>query len=238
MTRIIGIVGGMGPMATCDLFRKMIEETDAARDQDHVHVIIDNNTEIPDRTEALLHGGPSPTPQIIASCRRLEKAGAQALLMPCNTAHAYYDEITREIKTPFLNMIWETVREVRRRSLRRVGLLATDGTLASRVYQRGFEGSGVALITPDPQDQAHLMELIYRGIKGGDPGVPVEYMTRPLAAMVSGGCEAVILGCTELPIAVERYGIAGPLLDPTRILARAAVAYAGARLKKHDRDEK
>ncbi|MFR5602049.1 MAG: aspartate/glutamate racemase family protein, partial [Lachnospiraceae bacterium] len=103
MDPIIGIIGGMGPLATCDLFDKMTRMTAATTDQEHVHIIIDSNTCIPDRTQAILHGGPSPVPEIKKSAKRLENMGASLLIMPCNTAHYFYDEICQDLSLPLLH---------------------------------------------------------------------------------------------------------------------------------------
>ena len=126
MKKTIGIVGGMGPLATSDLFRKIVEITDAASDQEHVRVCIDNNTEIPDRTAAILKGGEDPVPEMVKSAVRLQGMGADVLIMPCNTAHYFYDRLTPFVDTPFLNMIEETAKEIKRRGIKKAGLLATD----------------------------------------------------------------------------------------------------------------
>ena len=103
--KIIGIIGGMGPLATVDLFEKITLHTKAQQDQDHLRVLIDSNTNIPDRTAALLHGGEDPVPQLIASATSLEKMGAQVLVMPCNTAHNFYDAVAGAVEVPVLHMI-------------------------------------------------------------------------------------------------------------------------------------
>ena len=129
LSKTIGILGGMGAMATVDLFHKIVEMTYSQSDSGHLHIIVDNNTLIPDRTQAILHNGPSPLPQMVRSAISLERSGADILIMGCNTAHYYYRDICRFVCVPFLNMIKETAKDVRRRTYNRVGLLATDGIL-------------------------------------------------------------------------------------------------------------
>ena len=146
--KIIGILGGMGPTATADLFNKIIISTKAACDQEHLHVIIDSNTDIPDRTAALLNGGEDPTEQLVLSARRLQSAGAELIAMPCNTAHGFYDAVCAAVDIPVLHMIKLTAQELRREGVTRAGLLATDGTVRTGIYDKCFEGSGIELLTP------------------------------------------------------------------------------------------
>ena len=136
MKKTIGIIGGMGPMATVDLYRKIVDYTAASKDSEHIHVYIDSNTDIPDRTEAILHGGKDPVPEMVGSAIRLECMGADFLLIPCNTAHYFYDKICPMVHIPILNMLEETALEVKRQSIACVGLLATDGTIESGVYDQ------------------------------------------------------------------------------------------------------
>ncbi|MBQ5567593.1 MAG: amino acid racemase, partial [Oscillospiraceae bacterium] len=166
--KIIGILGGMGPLATADLFQKIILHTRAETDQQHLHVLIDSNTNIPDRTAALLHGGADPTPELVKSARRLADAGADVLIMPCNTAHNFYDAVQGAVDIPVLHMIALTRDALLARGVRRAALLATDGTVQTGIYQRVFSGSGIDLLVPEGDDQAAVMDIIYHGVKAGD----------------------------------------------------------------------
>ena len=166
--KIIGIIGGMGPLATADLFQKIILHTQASCDQEHLHVCIDSNTNIPDRTEALLHGGADPVPEMTRSARHLASIGAQVLIMPCNTAHGFYEQVQSAVDVPVLHMIALTRDALTARGVRRAGLLATDGTIETGIYQRTFAGSGIELLTPPAADQAAVMDVIYNGVKAGD----------------------------------------------------------------------
>lgn len=227
MKKTIGIIGGMGPLATVDLFEKITLHTRAARDQDHLHVLIDSNTAIPDRTAALLHGGPDPRPELIASARRLERMGAQTLIMPCNTAHNYYDDVAAAVSVPVLHMIRLTAQALERAGIGAAGLLATDGTVQTGIYQRSFAGSGVDLLLPDEAGQRAVMDMIYRGVKAGDLRYDPAAVRRAMEALLDRGAKTLILGCTELPLAVKLYGLDLPVVDPTLELALGAIRFAG-----------
>lgn len=222
----IGIIGGMGPLATVDLYRKIIDYTDAASDGEHIRVVIDGNTRIPDRTRAILHGGESPVPELVRSAVGLEGMGADFLIMPCNTAHHFYDDLLPFVRVPILHMIRETLAEVRRQGIGCAGLLATDGTVRSGVYDSVFADSGITLLTPDAQGQAAVMDMIYGGVKAGKTSYNTAGVERAIAALQGQGAQTIILGCTELPLAFAMYGIGAPSVDPTATLARAAVALA------------
>lgn len=210
-------------MATADLFKKIIEKTGAASDSEHIRVVIDSNTRIPDRTKAILEGGPSPLPELVRSAAGLEGMGADLLVMPCNTAHFFYQELLPFVRVPVLHMIRETLDEMRRRGIKKAGLLATDGTCRSGVYHREFEGSGIELLVPGGEDQAEVMRIIYGGVKAGVTNYDTAAIEKVLNRLAVRGAETLILGCTEMPLAFEMYGIRRDAVDPTAILAEAAV---------------
>lgn len=168
MNKTIGIVGGMGPLATCDLYQKIIQVTQADKDQEHVRVCIDGNTRIPDRTAAILHKGRDPLPQMIKSAVRLEGMGADVLIMPCNTAHYFYKKLLPFVDIPFLNMLEETADAAVKMGITKAGLLATDGTVKSGVYEKAFQERGISLELPAKEEQESVMELIYDGVKAGN----------------------------------------------------------------------
>lgn len=225
--KTIGIIGGMGPLATADLFEKIVGHTKAACDQEHLHVVIDSNTNIPDRTAALLHGGADPLPELTGSARRLEAMGADVLIMPCNTAHNYYDGISAAVSVPVLHMVRLTAQALVERGVKKAGLLATDGTVQTGIYQKSFAGSGVELLTPDEAGQRAVMEMIYQGVKAGDMAFDARPARQAMERLLAAGAEVLILGCTELPLAVKLYGIDLPAVDPTLELALAAIRFAG-----------
>lgn len=228
--KVIGIIGGMGPMATVDIFRKIVSMTEAENDAQHIHILIDNDTAIPDRTEAILHGGTSPVPYIIASARRLEAMGADLLVMPCNTGHFFHEEISAGCSVPLLSMPEETAAAVKAMGLSCVGLLATDGSVKSYFLDRAFDRFGIKLLRPDDAAQKEVMRLIYDEVKAGLVPHP-QRLFPALDAMSTDGAEGFVLGCTELPIAFE--GVDGyRFIDPTAILAAAAIKAAGYEVKE------
>ena len=231
MKKTIGIVGGMGPLATCDLFRKIVEVTDAKSDQEHVRVCIDNNTEISDRTAAILSGGPDPVPEMVKSAVRLQGMGADVLIMPCNTAHYFYDRLVPFVDTPFLNMIEETAKEIRQKGMKKVGLLATDGTCQSGVYKKVFDAMGIETCMPSPARQRSVMDVIYKGVKAGNLSIDLTGFYEAMEELFADGAETLVLGCTELPVAFDLFQIEKPNIDPTLVLVKAAVRFVGARVK-------
>lgn len=223
----IGIIGGMGPLATADLFQKIILHTRAACDQDHLRVYIDSNTNIPDRTAALLRGGADPTPELVSSARGLERQGADVLIIPCNTAHNFYGAVQSAVSVPVLHMIRLTAQALVERGVKTAGLLATDGTVQTGIYQRTFAGTGVELLVPEGEEQRAVMDMIYRGVKAGRRDYDASAARRTMEALMARGAQTLILGCTELPLAAELYGLDFPVTDPTLELALGAIRFAG-----------
>ena len=201
-------------------------------------MLLDSNTRVSDRTAAILSGGPDPRPELIRSAKRLERAGAELLVMACNTAHYYYDDIAREVSIPFLHMPRETAKCAAKRGYRAVALLATSGTVKTGVYADAFaaEAPGARLLLPDDAGQDAVMKLIYDGVKKGRRDYPTDSVRSAIADLTARGAESFVLGCTELPLAFQYGGIDAPAIDPTRVLARAAVCAAGAKLKRPDSD--
>ncbi len=229
--KTIGIIGGMGPMATVELFRLIVANTKSSADRDHIHIYIDNNTQIPDRTEAILRGGVSPVPEIVASAKKLEQAGADLLLMPCNTSHYFIDEIRRQVSLPILDMIEETARAVYKAGYNKAGLLATTGTIRGGIYDKYTEKYGIEIISPDLEEQEILMQFIYSGVKAGNNDFDVSGINRVVDSLTKRGAETMILGCTELPVGKKMYGLDFPSIDAMETLARSAVIEAGYELK-------
>lgn len=228
MKKTLGIIGGMGPAATCDLMEKIISLTAAEKDQDHIHVIADVNTNIPDRTAAILHGGDDPAPEMIRSAKRLEAAGAELLLLPCNTAHYFYDRVAAAVKIPLLHMPRLTAAALREAGVTKAAVLATDGTVRSGVYETALRAEGIEPVYPDAEDEDVLMRLIYDGVKARRSALTAFPVPDVLARLRTRGAEKFVLGCTELPIAFRELGLREDCVDPTRILAFAAVRAAGA----------
>ncbi|MGM0878964.1 MAG: aspartate/glutamate racemase family protein [Bacillota bacterium] len=224
MQKVVGIIGGMGPLATVDLMNKIIFYTPAKKDQDHIHIIVDNYSQIPDRTTAILGKGTDPTPFIIQSAQRLENAGADFLVMACNTAHFFFKSIKESVSIPILHMPLETARFLHVNNMRRVGLLATDGTINTKLYQHSCQSYDINAIEPDMQMQKEVMEGIY-AIKGSDLEKGSLYLSRVADKLIKRGAEAIIAGCTEIPLVLKSsQNIC--IIDPTEILAKSAIKTA------------
>lgn len=228
MTRVLGIIGGMGPEATVDFYREVIRLTPAARDQEHIPVLIYSNPQVPERTKAILEGGEDPLPLMIETARLLERSGAGLLAMPCNTAHYYFEPLQASVRIPILNMIEQTVQAFRQRipEGRKVGLLATSGTVQSGIYQETFSRHEVEVLAPDAAGQSAIMGGIGQ-IKAAAHNDDTARMFEAIGArLVRSGAQAVILGCTEIPLAFNESRVDYVTLNATRVLAQAAVNWA------------
>lgn len=233
MKKSIGILGGMGPMATADLFQKIVSQTAANRDGDHIRIYIDSNASIPDRTAAILQGGPDPVPAMTDSLRKLEACGADCVIMPCNTAHYFLPRLEPLTDLPFLSMIEAAARACRTRFPEaKAAILATSGTLAAGLYQDALAAQGVPFLVPDEAEREKLMEVIYQGVKAGAP--PEAYRAAFLSAienLTRRGAGCFLLACTELPLAFRSLGLSLPHIDPTEELAKTAIRFCGYPLK-------
>ncbi|QZY56337.1 aspartate/glutamate racemase family protein [Crassaminicella profunda] len=230
MCKKLGILGGMGPLATADLFKKVILLTDANCDQEHIHILIDNNTSIPDRTAHLIAEGDDPREQLIASAKRLESMGADFLIMPCNTAHNFYEAIIKEIEIPFLNMIEETSKFIAEKYAgKKIGLLATEGTCQTGVYDRAIQKYGMELVKPT-KTQKNVTDFIY-DIKAGKD-ITIDGFNESVEELKNLGAEVFILGCTELSVGYEMFKMKGNYVDPLEVIALRAIHFAGKKSLK------
>jgi aspartate racemase len=226
--RMAGILGGMGPGATVDLYRLIILLTPAAMDQDHFKVLIYSNPKIPDRTRAILGEGEDPLPQLIESARVLERGGAGIIAIPCNAAHYYLPDIAARVKIPVLNMIEETREAFRlvNPEAKAVGILAATGTVRSRIYHDVFARAGVEVLIPGERDQARLHAGI-RLVKAGSHDRYTQETFQSIGArLVKAGAKSVILGCTEISLTFNTQQVDYITLNPARILAQAVVDWA------------
>lgn len=231
MKKAIGIIGGMGPMATCDLMKKIIDNTQADRDQAHIRLYVDSNTNIPDRTAAILGKGADPRPAMTESAGKLQTMGADLLIVPCNTAHFFLPDVQKTVQIPILNMQKETAKHLLEQGITTVAVLATDGTVQSGLYDRALKEAGITPVYPDEAEQKMIMSLIYDYVKAGKNFEDLDKIHAMVAHLQAQGAQGLILGCTELPIAFEPWQTALPTFDPTLILARAAVTAAGYAVK-------
>jgi len=232
----------MGPEATVFFFNLLVKHTAAAKDQDHIPIIIHNNPKIPERTAAVLGKGPSPAPLLAAGVRKLAAAGADFIVMPCVTAHAFFRELKAASPVPILNLLEETLSFARKTipELARAGLLASTGTIKSGLFEKTFSRAGIEIITPTEEEQGLVIEAIFgpRGIKAGfTSGRPRRLLLAVGCRLIERGARAVIAGCTEVPLALREGDFPVPLLEPMRIAAAACILRAGYRLKKSKNED-
>lgn len=226
--KVVGVLGGMGPDATVDFMAKVIASTPATKDQDHIRMIVDQNPKVPDRQAAILGDGEDPGPDLAAMAVRLEAAGADFLVIPCNTAHVFEDKILAAVSIPLISIIDATVAAIDERcpGADAAGVLATNACLHANVYQDALNQAGIRPLLPDKGDQDALTILIGK-IKAGDKGEEVSNAMHDLAkALVERGAQAIIAGCTEIPLVLDDALLAVPLISSTDMLAQKTVALA------------
>lgn len=224
---LLGILGGMGPAATADFYAKVVRHTPATRDQDHLRVAIWADPTVPDRVAAVFGGGVDPYPAMLAGAERLRGLGAALIAMPCHTAHVFRERLARDTGLPFLDMVAETVAALADRTgpAGAVGLLATRGTLHSRLYQDRCAAAGISTLLPDEAGQ-RAVDTAIAHVKVGEPDAARAALGAVLTGLAVAGAATVVLACTELPLAAP-VGVAAESLpavvDPTDLLAAAAV---------------
>lgn len=233
---LVGVLGGMGPAASVDLYAKLVAATQATGDRDHVRVIIDGDPYVPDRQAAIAGSGPSAGPEIVAKALRLKAAGAEVLAMACHAAHAYRADVERATELPFISLIEVAVEEAVRAGPEAsvLGLLATPATLDARLYVEPAARLGRRLLTPDalPEGRRRFMDLVWR-VKAGDGSAEVkEGMVRLAEELVSAGAGAVIAACTEVPLVLGAKDVGVPLIDATAALAARLVRVGGGVVKQ------
>ena len=226
--KVIGVLGGMGPDATVDFMAKVIALTPADKDQDHIHMLVDHNPKVPNRQTAILAGGEDPGPVLAEMAKRLEVAGVDMLVMPCNTAYVFASSIIAAVDIPLLSIIDVTIDAILQRdaTVRNVGVLATDGCLQASVYQDALQERSLTPVLPEGDELAELMVLI-NAIKAGDKSDAVAAAMRNLAdALISRGAEAIVAGCTEIPLVLDASVLSVMLISSTDALAAETVRRA------------
>lgn len=228
---MLGVIGGMGPLATADFFRKLVDATPATDDQDHLPVLIHSVPQIPSRPAAILRAGPSPLPALLEARDRLLGAGATMLAMPCNTAHHWYDDLVAGCTVPFIHIV-DAVADQLPADARELAIVATRATLLTRVFERRLAAHGVALTSPDEATYDRAVQPAIDAVKRGAAEEGGRLLEPVIAAELERGAAAVVLACTELPIALD--AVASPLrarcIDSTDALARACVRHWTARI--------
>lgn len=227
MRKKLGIIGGLGPKATAYLFERIIEMTKAEEDQEHIAMIVDHCPAIPDRTKYILgESGENPLLLMREVAQRLEKQ-CDVMVLPCVTAHYFYEELSKEMHVPLIHAIRETAAYLSARQIKTVGVLATDATVRMDLFCREFARYDIRGIYPDAKGQRDVMHLIYENVKAGRE-IEKELFEQVTAQLFQMGAEVLVLGCTELSV-LKKYGlIETRVLDITDVLAKTCVEQCGS----------
>ena len=230
----LGILGGLGPMSSVYFYEMLTAHTRAIKDQQHLNIIISSRADTPDRTDYILgKSNKSPLPTMIEEAQRLERTGADIIAIPCNTAHCFYEGICGSVNIPIINIIHMTAEFCRTLGLRKVGLLATEGTVASRAYENAFKEVGIDCTVPSVKGQTTVSDIIYGQVKKGlapdiDPFLDVVQDLR------RDGCERMILGCTELSLLKRNHLPGNDFIDSLEVLALSAIKLCKKEPKNFD----
>jgi aspartate racemase len=231
---VVGVIGGVGPAATVCFLDKVVRLTAAARDQDHVDLVVLQHSTVPDRTAFILGASDEdPGPVMAADARTLSAAGVAFIVVPCNTAHYFTAEVEEAASVPVLSIVDETLDEVVAGSdVRTVGLLATSGTIAAGVYQRAAAERGIDVVVPDEDGQDVVMRIIYEQVKAGLPA-DVAALGAVADTLVARGAQRVIFGCTELSVVADEADLLADAryVDSLDVLARRTVVRSGHALR-------
>ena len=229
MGRIIGIIGGMGPLATVDLFEKLVKMTPAGSDQEHHQILIFNNSKIPSRMAAGLGQGEDPLPELLKTAKCLEQAGADFLIMPCHTAHIWFDGIQKAINIPLISLIETTVTHIKQHHPHVSGkilLLSSQATMKHRLYQEAFQKKGMTIQIPTPAEQM-LIDMVIQHVKTNSPDLSsIKPLNNMLNRYYERGIIALLGGCTEIPLLFPQLHSKFEKLDPTLMLAKKAINLA------------
>lgn len=226
----VGVIGGMGPMATAKFMEIVINNTKADKDQDNVDMVICQYSSIPDRTSYILNEeSENPVNEMIEAAKTLEQVGCSFLVMPCNTATYFYNEIQKEINIPLLNIAELTAHYCKNKNAKKVGLMATDGTIKAGVYNQYFNNN--ELFIPNEETQSRIMDVIYNEVKQNK--IPnKDNFLNIMDYFKNNNCDLIIMGCTELSVAVNELSIDDPIIvDSLTVLARETIKKSGKLLK-------
>ncbi|MEN0075113.1 MAG: amino acid racemase [Paracraurococcus sp.] len=226
---MLGVLGGMGPLASAQFMRQLTLLTPAERDQDHVPAILWSDPRVPDRTAARLGTGEDPLPALLRGIRGLEAAGCGAIAIPCNTAHGWYGAMQAATRLPILHIVEASATELRRRGIApgRIGLMGTAATLAMRLYQDHLAGLGWDCLTPSPEEMARLVTPSIALVKANRVAEAHAPLAEAAGLLAARGAGAVVLGCTEIPLGIAAGpALPFPVVDTIDALARAAIGWA------------
>lgn len=219
----LGVIGGLGPMATAYFLELVVKMTDVKTDQEHLPVTVLNRPAIPDRTAYILgKSDESPLPAIIRYAKELQTFGASCIAIPCITSHHFYDEFSRSVDIPIINIVTETAAYLKAHGIQKAGIMATSGTISTNLFQDALAKEGIAFATPSEEGQQKVMRLIYGNVKAGLP-VETELFREVSEELRGMGSECIILGCTELSLIKRDYPIGPGYLDALEVLAKCSV---------------
>ncbi len=228
-TKVLGVLGGLGPASSVYFYDMLTSHTYAERDQDHLNIILSSRADTPDRTDFILGRAQSnPLDTMRAQAQLLANAGADIIAMPCNTAHYFYEGLSTSVGVPIINIIKQTAIFCRRAGYSRVGLLATEGTVVSGAYDSVFKLASVECAVPTREGQDIISDIIYNQIKKGkEPNI--DAFSAVADKLYESGCDAIVLGCTELSLLKrsERLKNKG-FVDSLEVLAYSAIKMCGA----------
>ncbi len=234
--KTIGIIGGMGPRATNRLCELITDLTPASCDQQHIPVITFNNSAIPSRVEAISGDGASALPELIRTATVLEAAGADFLLMPCNTAHYYLKPLRAAVSIPIIDMVQTTIEFVKQNypDLESIGIIASTSTIESELYQQVISSLALKNVTPDDVIQLEIMSAIFGddGIKAGKKTSARKAIINAASHLTGMGAECIVAGCTEVSLVLEDGDLTVPVIDPLSVLASFAIQLARAGLNE------
>ena len=232
----LGVIGGLGPIATAHFMELVIRMTEANTDQEHLDMIIYNRPSIPDRTSYILDNSrPNPLPEMIRVGNTLARQGARLLAIPCMTAHYFHRDLTRYIEAPIVHAIHECAVHLKKHGITKAGIMATDGTIRSKLFQQELEKHGIEALIPGEEGQKCVMSVIYDDIKANRPAGMDKFQLASLD-LKAQGAQAIILGCTELSLVKRDYPIGAGYLDAMEVLAQTCVRTCGGRLKEEYQD--
>jgi aspartate racemase len=232
----LGIIGGMGSEATVNMFKSVIDNTAVRCDQDHLEIVIHNNSHVPDRTEAILNNGESPVNEILRSVKLLERCEVDLIIIPCMTSHYYYSQIQSKTRIKILNAIHETVAFIKtsNQNLNKIGILATTGTIESKIFQEELEVNSISSIVSTNEDQSNLVMGAIYGIKAQcDNNMSKKMLLDAAETLIKNGAKGIIAGCTEIPLVLKKSELTVPLINPIEIMAFKAIAYCGGTLRQY-----
>ncbi len=225
--KLLGILGGLGPMSTAYFYEMITEHTEASCDQDHIDMVISSSATTPDRTGYILgNSADNPAERMIADAKKLEAFGADVITIPCNTAHYFYSEVQENVSVPIIHIIYETVKYCKSLGAEKIGIMATDGTILSNTYQRIAAEFGMDCVVPCQANQQKVMDIIYKSVKQGKH-VDMNKFADVTRELTKAGSDRIILGCTELSLIKRDHGLDNFYVDALEVLAWRSIQFCG-----------